>query len=798
MFLLLNFLSITLVAQDFGQMYWQMRQRLLDKFIRVGNCHGCSIPATLLKIKGSDQNGLIQQDELYFQDESQRHMAWYVAVLATEHRLLTLQNKSTSENEKELYYALDAFNRLDRFGEYLRYNGELDTYNISSANTTWDNTTKQYGKILTHPIYNPYGPNNPNVNGYLIREDVPPFFEENFFPNENYKIRHNGEGGWILNNAFVANKKPSIISQDQFYHMMIGLAFVVRYIPETATYNGKFLKQMAKDICLRGMSRFNLDFHLIDPITNEVVKDADENPIGIGAIYSPLLIVAAKSIIDEEVFLDPTPQLYANQYYSSVVFAMKQLWDFNDFPNAPQTYAVQSISDANSIMPLLLISVSDALNYVTLPGLSGLILNMGADIGEYRNEGYKIYGNIYNLINERDNEDLGYNKTEMENMLGAMTCEGPHWNMELKSHFYDIGNYSQSNFENWFNSEVLPVIPADYVEKYTYDIDIPNDEIQVSSISYSWLKSQNPIWNRDNIFVQQPNSIETNYERNGHYNGIDYMLLHNIYNLSILEGKSGFNMSLPNLIYNAQFCGEDCYIGGTLPIVFPQNATVISEPVNCLYYFSPAEIGTTDHPLIRASLGTMTIGQDLSPLTLPLASNVITPQNQLTCDITIADKTYIPKVIYYATDGFDFAPDYDTNDLVYIDTYFANDNCPYTISARLSENSTSTKLHFNVIEREQIAGPINETRNTTSNIILNLIPNPSKETVQLNLFSNVEEEINVKIYSINGSAQQGFGNYHITEGENKIQLNTANLIAGVYSVVVGGKTFSKTLKMVKL
>lgn len=40
-------------TQDFGHQYWQMRQRLLDKFIRVGDCHGCSIPASKRDVKAS-------------------------------------------------------------------------------------------------------------------------------------------------------------------------------------------------------------------------------------------------------------------------------------------------------------------------------------------------------------------------------------------------------------------------------------------------------------------------------------------------------------------------------------------------------------------------------------------------------------------------------------------------------------------------------------------------------------------------------------------------------------------------
>lgn len=64
--LILLCLHIQIFSQDFGQMYWQMRQRLLDKFIRVGNCHGCGIPASWLKVKEQNANGPIILDELYF------------------------------------------------------------------------------------------------------------------------------------------------------------------------------------------------------------------------------------------------------------------------------------------------------------------------------------------------------------------------------------------------------------------------------------------------------------------------------------------------------------------------------------------------------------------------------------------------------------------------------------------------------------------------------------------------------------------------------------------------------------
>ena len=61
--------------------------------------------------------------------------------------------------------------------------------------------------------------------------------------------------------------------------------------------------------------------------------------------------------------------------------------------------------------------------------------------------------------------------------------------------------------------------------------------------------------------------------------------MHNIYRLSIAEGKTGFGMSIPQIINDvSQFCGTDCVIEGNLPIIFPQHSAIINEPVNCVYF----------------------------------------------------------------------------------------------------------------------------------------------------------------------------------------------------------------------
>lgn len=77
-------------------MYWEIRQRLLDKYIRVGEGHGMSIPGSWIKKEVSGKEILV------FEDESTRHIGWYLAMLATEHELLEHHGYPTDQNEREV------------------------------------------------------------------------------------------------------------------------------------------------------------------------------------------------------------------------------------------------------------------------------------------------------------------------------------------------------------------------------------------------------------------------------------------------------------------------------------------------------------------------------------------------------------------------------------------------------------------------------------------------------------------------------------------------------------------------
>ena len=68
-FIFLFFTTFELCGQNFGSTYWQMRQRLLNDFIRVGDCHGCSIPASSIEHRADIlYNGEPLQDIMNFLD----------------------------------------------------------------------------------------------------------------------------------------------------------------------------------------------------------------------------------------------------------------------------------------------------------------------------------------------------------------------------------------------------------------------------------------------------------------------------------------------------------------------------------------------------------------------------------------------------------------------------------------------------------------------------------------------------------------------------------------------------------
>lgn len=135
--------------------YWFYRWRLRNDFMVMGEGPGQSLIA--------ESRNLTRGQFMKWADATIMH-GYYLTMLAIEHKIL--EDKGRTEdlknNERELYYAIKAFERLDYVSEtfYSSEPGFDEAYRVGDA---------------TLP---------PDVNGYFFRDDVPPtFLNTNQFPD---------------------------------------------------------------------------------------------------------------------------------------------------------------------------------------------------------------------------------------------------------------------------------------------------------------------------------------------------------------------------------------------------------------------------------------------------------------------------------------------------------------------------------------------------------------------------------------------------------------------------------------
>ena len=100
----------------------------------------------------------------------------YLAVLAMEYKILSRNNQSTNETIKEIYHFIRTLNRLDAY-----------------ADLVWNLPLPASDDLFGQP-------QNNNLNGYMLREDMPWKY---FWPNNpnqnvahfNYELKEHGFDG---------------------------------------------------------------------------------------------------------------------------------------------------------------------------------------------------------------------------------------------------------------------------------------------------------------------------------------------------------------------------------------------------------------------------------------------------------------------------------------------------------------------------------------------------------------------------------------------------------------------------
>jgi MYXO-CTERM domain-containing protein len=206
-------------TQENQAKYTHLRQRLNTQYVKVGAAPGESVPAEVRH----EAQGFIK-----FADATLNH-GWYLGILATEYHLRThlavypgADNGDANAATKtldELYFALNALERMD---------------NVADASFPAPCTTTA------------------SKNGFFLRDDVPAGFHLHFPPLTS------------LQSDFVdpvlTNKE---MSQDQVYHLLLGLALVKHLVPASVMTHGKAPRAWAAEQARRIGENFAKDSWVI-------------------------------------------------------------------------------------------------------------------------------------------------------------------------------------------------------------------------------------------------------------------------------------------------------------------------------------------------------------------------------------------------------------------------------------------------------------------------------------------------------------------------------------------------------
>ena len=116
--------------------YWRYNERFKN-YVVPGDCQGCSLPGTgrLYFDHDPPNTNIVDWGHLNYSDET-IHLGHYIGVLATEFKLLLSHGQDTKETKKKLWYALEAFNRLDKtaegWGDIITYMSQFQTHKMAT------------------------------------------------------------------------------------------------------------------------------------------------------------------------------------------------------------------------------------------------------------------------------------------------------------------------------------------------------------------------------------------------------------------------------------------------------------------------------------------------------------------------------------------------------------------------------------------------------------------------------------------------------------------------------------------
>jgi hypothetical protein len=303
--------GITMQAQNDElnlRKYWFYRYRMMSDFVVKGDCQGCSEIINEREHKYRTFPVATPTEIAKWGDQS-FNLGEYIAILATEFKLEYDRGQPTDTTLQELCYAMRAFNRIDQTAEH---------YFAVATNRS-------------HPIV------DDDLNGFWIRDDVPesflndhPQLKDGLFSTHHVEhVDSDFQNAMAL--APMYNDKTFLMSHDQIYPILMGMALVRRYLYSGVNYN---------NIPLNNVNS-NTDIYLeAAQITNRIINYLHHS--------DPLL----NWTLVNPFFTGPSDYHWANmQGYQARQLAYPiaetgcYVQNLNTSPNPPFVYPPRSCSD---------------------------------------------------------------------------------------------------------------------------------------------------------------------------------------------------------------------------------------------------------------------------------------------------------------------------------------------------------------------------------------------------------------------------------------------------------------------
>lgn len=778
--LILIMVGTGISAQDMSknhQKYWYLRSKLRNDLMKVGLNQGESIPMTF---RGKTATAADPNKTLTGGGDLISELGIYLGVLATEYQLLALNSQNTDSVRYELYCALNAVNRLD-------YNAE--------------------------PLY---GYSN-SLNGFLIRDDIPGNFVLHNYKHFNYynqwsgeftdthvKIDHRGNN-WNVPNTFMSDKgfqtlipigqwetgsvyyenyqrngtgENMAMSQDHIISLLYGLRLISEYVDAGASYqNQTFLygdgayssiKEEAQVISDRIVKYLkNNRWRIKEPDGKDVSDDNGGNSL----IYAyPLSQIAGKINNPSTSFnywppFTPVPivdQSYHDQHTTNTGFI-----GYQTVAKAPGTTfdVITQMAQLSSACQCLFDKIGGNLVQTITVVLEKVWKWLGSLFGWSLN--FSV--NVINMVTP-----ISWTNSTMLESIANATILSPNASKDKQRIKYqqDYALITNLLYQNKNVSGLPPGLQNEYNSVLSRTSDILNNAPCDGPRNFSDRTNVIPSydvyeWSSSSL-IEHTNALGMDLDdlQTGEYNGLDYMLYHNLYYLykQSVESQNAQSVDL-----------RDRFVNYTLPLPTGQGSQ--SSPLTIGAMENINAYGTVNNnaaiqfrmgkqfSVIQGHEYAINNGAEVSiePYNYNCSSNSYLSANALRQSTAPSDDVYGPIAALEKL--------HDT---------------PYVPEKKITNENTRVASHVRDYQNKSIT-------NLNENILLYPLPNQGNFTIRIEDAKN-EEKYNIAIYDMTGKLLSMHENLSIIDHE--LHINE-NLINGAYIAEVleskTGKKFTQKL-----